>query len=74
MKVFGITSFPQSKLAERSDNHMVVLGRKEKVDPDTLQLLHSELYLPTFEYTTAVTLEACLAQITVDLGISEDSI
>lgn len=74
MKIFGITSFPQSKLAERSDNLIVVLGRKEKVDPDTLQLLQPELYLPTFEYTTAVTLEACLAQIAVDLDISENSI
>ena len=73
MTVFGITSFPQSKLAKKSDDFMILRGRKEETSPDGLQLLKPEIYLPTFEYTTSVSLEACVAQIAVDLGKSEDT-
>ena len=73
MTVFGITSFPQSKLARKSDDFMILRGRKEETSPDGLQLLKPEIYLPTFEYTASVSLEACVAQIAVDLGKSEDT-
>ncbi|MHA2245940.1 MAG: SIS domain-containing protein [Candidatus Hodarchaeales archaeon] len=73
MTVLGITSFPQSKLAEKADNFMVLRGRKEETTPDGFQLLKPEIYLPTFEYTASVSLEACVAQIAMDLEKSEDT-
>lgn len=73
MAVFGITSFPRSKLANKSDNFMILRGRKEETSPDGRQLLKPKMYLPMFEYTTSVSLEACVAQIAVDLGKSDDT-
>ena len=72
MKVFGLTSFPESELAYTSDNHLIFYGREESFSPDGLQMIKSRLHLPSFEYATALALDACVAQIAVDLGITED--
>jgi len=58
---------------KKSDDFMILRGRKEETSPDGLQLLKPEIYLPKFEYTASVSLEACVAQIAVDLGKSEDT-
>ncbi|MFX0120278.1 MAG: SIS domain-containing protein [Promethearchaeota archaeon] len=71
MFVFGITSFPQSRLALKSDNFLIIQGRKERIDNEKLQLIHSRMYLPIFEYIITVTLEAIIAQLVVNLGIPE---
>lgn len=74
MTVLSITSFLQSKLSKESDEVLVLQGRKEMFNPDKLQLEHPCIYFPIFEYTTSITLEACVAQIAADLGKSEDSV
>lgn len=72
MTVFGLTSFPQSELAKRSDDFLVLSGRKDKKKPDDLQIMQHEIFIPTFEYIAATILEACVAQIAFDLGITEN--
>ncbi|MFX1286731.1 MAG: SIS domain-containing protein [Promethearchaeota archaeon] len=74
MMVFSITSFAKSQLALESDEFIVLHGREEEMNPENLHLLHHEMYLPKFEYTSLVTLEACVAQIAVNLGISDETI
>ena len=73
MRVFGLTSFPESDLAKISDYFLVLSGRKEKVNPDALQIIQPEIFIPTFEYNAAIFLEACVAQIAIDLGITENT-
>ncbi len=74
MSVYSICSFPQSLIALESDKFIILQGRKEEINPDSLHLLRQEMYLPKFEYTTSITLEACVTQIAVDLGFSEHAI
>jgi D-arabinose 5-phosphate isomerase GutQ len=73
LKIFGLTSFNDSKLAKKSDQHLILHGRDESTSPDGLQMTSSYLHLPSFEYATALTFDACVAQIAVDLNITEDS-
>ncbi|MFX1516132.1 MAG: SIS domain-containing protein [Promethearchaeota archaeon] len=71
MKVFSLTSFPQSQLVEESDEFIVIQGRKRRPISESLQLLHYEMYLPKFEYGATITLESCVAQIVKNLGLPE---
>ena len=71
MKVFSLTSFPQSQLVEESDEFIVIQGRKRKPISESLQLLYNEMYLPEFEYGATITLESCVAQIVKNLGLPE---
>jgi D-arabinose 5-phosphate isomerase GutQ len=70
MKVMSITSYLLSDLAKKSDKFLLIHGRKYDTDPDEIQITQSEIYLPSFEYSTAVTLDSCVAQIALDLGIA----
>jgi 6-phospho-3-hexuloisomerase len=71
MNVRGITSFSHSQLAKESDEFLIIPGRKEKTVPDSLQLSQREMFLPKFEYVTALVFESCVAQIIKDLEIPE---
>ena len=71
MKVIGITSFSQSQLAKNSDEFLIIEGRKHQTVSDSFQLKQQEMYLPKFEYVTALMLESCVTQIVKNLGIPE---
>ncbi|MFX1505242.1 MAG: SIS domain-containing protein, partial [Promethearchaeota archaeon] len=71
MKVISITSFSQSQLVMDSDEFLIIEGRKQQAPPDNFQLDQQEMYLPKFEYVTALVLESCVAQIVKNLGIPE---
>ncbi|MHA1225872.1 MAG: SIS domain-containing protein [Candidatus Hodarchaeales archaeon] len=72
MNVFGLTSFSDSELARMSDSHLLIHGRDDNMSPDDIQMVNTNLHLPSFEYACSLALDACVAQIAVDLGITED--
>nr|MDO8083585.1 hypothetical protein [Candidatus Sigynarchaeum springense] len=75
MRVFGITSFANSDLGrftKRVDGNLIVPGR---LDPFSMyNVIHTERkhYLPEFELNVYLTLDALLAQIASNNGITED--
>jgi D-arabinose 5-phosphate isomerase GutQ len=75
MRVFGITSFANSDLGrftKRVDGNLIVPGRK---DPFSMyNVIHTErkMFLPEFELNVYLTLDALLAQIASNNGITED--
>lgn len=71
MKTIGLTSFPKSKLALECDNFVEILGRTEETNAYLQQITELDYYVPSFEYVTAVVLDACVAQLAVDLKITE---
>ena len=71
MKVVGLTSFPESKLAREADICLNIEGRTEKISADLHQISHLSFLIPSFEYVAAITLDSCVAQLAMDLGISE---
>jgi len=72
MKIVYITSFPESEIISESDIKLHILGRNEKYNPDELKLIEPSIYLPLFEYTTALILESCIAQIALDLELTHE--
>ncbi len=70
MKIVSITSFPDSKLSSLSDFILNVSGRSESISPDHHTLVKPTIYLPVFEYTAALLLDACIAQIAIDFGLT----
>ncbi len=71
MKVISFTSFPKSKLAQNSDLFIEIEGRTEKTNAYLQQISKLKHFIPSFEYVTSITLDACVAQLALDLGISE---
>ncbi len=71
MSIVGLTSFPESKLAKQSDIFLEIEGRTEKISADLHQISNLSFLIPSFEYSAAITLDACVAQLAMDLGISE---
>jgi D-arabinose 5-phosphate isomerase GutQ len=75
MRIFGITSFANSDLGrftKRCDGNLIVPGRR---DPFSMyNVIHTErkFYLPEFELNVYLTLDALLAQIASNNGITED--
>jgi len=75
LKVFGITSFKNSDLGrftKRVDGCLVIPGRR---DPFSMYNLVPELrknFLPEFELNVYLTMDALLAQIAYDHGITEE--
>ncbi|MHA2289522.1 MAG: SIS domain-containing protein [Promethearchaeota archaeon] len=73
MKILGLTSFPDSALANSSDILLVIEGRHEEVSADLRQISDMSFFVPSFEYAAAITLDSCVAQIASNLGITEES-
>ncbi|MFW9905178.1 MAG: SIS domain-containing protein [Candidatus Thorarchaeota archaeon] len=73
MKIIGITSFSQSQLVKDSDEFLILEGRKQQTVPEIFQLNQQEMYIPKFEYVTALVLESCVAQIVKNLGIPDSN-
>jgi D-arabinose 5-phosphate isomerase GutQ len=71
MKVISFTSFPRSELAQNSELFIEIEGRTEKTNAYLQQISELQYFVPSFEYVTSVTLDACVAQLALDLGISE---
>ncbi|MHA2247552.1 MAG: SIS domain-containing protein [Candidatus Hodarchaeales archaeon] len=71
MKIIGLTSFPNSKLTKCSDFFLGIEGRSEKISADLRQISDLSFSVPSFEYVAAITLDACVAQLAMDLDISE---
>lgn len=71
MKIIGLTSFPHSKLTKCSDFFLGIEGRSEKISADLRQISDLSFSVPSFEYVAAITLDSCVAQLAMDLGISE---
>nr|MDO8109551.1 hypothetical protein [Candidatus Sigynarchaeota archaeon] len=75
LRVFGITSFANSDLGrftKRCDGCLVVPGRK---DPFSMyNVIHTQRanFLPEFELNVYLTLDALLAQIAANHGITEE--
>ena len=72
LKIVYITSFPESEIISESDIKLHILGRNENTNPDELKLVEPGIYLPIFEYTTALILESCITQIALDLGLTNE--
>jgi 6-phospho-3-hexuloisomerase len=71
MKIMGLTSFPESTLAKKCDTFLKIEGRPEKVSVDLQQISDLGYFVPSFEYSAAITLDSCVAQLAQDHGISE---
>ncbi|MFX0084464.1 MAG: SIS domain-containing protein [Candidatus Hodarchaeota archaeon] len=71
MKVISFTSFPKSELAQNSELFIEIEGRTEKTNAYLQQISKLKYFIPSFEYVTSITLDACVAQLALDLGISE---
>lgn len=75
MKIFGITSFAKSdlgKFANRCSGCLVLPGRKEPFSMYNLSHIKRKDYLPEFELNCYITLDALLAQIASNYGITEE--
>jgi D-arabinose 5-phosphate isomerase GutQ len=75
MKVIGVTSFADSDLGRfcrRADGCLVVPGRKESYSLYTQTAKFRTNYLPEFELNCYITLDALLAQVAANHGITED--
>jgi 6-phospho-3-hexuloisomerase len=72
MKILGLTSFPKSSLAQNSDIFLKIEGRPEEISADLRQISDLAFFLPSFEYAAAITLDACIAQIAENKGITEE--
>jgi D-arabinose 5-phosphate isomerase GutQ len=70
MKIVSITSFSDSKLSSLSNIIINILGRSESISPNHHNLVKPGIYLPIFEYTTALLLDACVAQIALNFGLT----
>jgi 6-phospho-3-hexuloisomerase len=73
MRVIGLTSFPDSLLAQMSDIFLEIEGRPEEISADLRQITDLSYFVPSFEYAAAITLDSCIAQIAYDQGITEES-
>lgn len=71
MNIIGLTSFSESELAKQSDIFLKIEGRSEEVSADLRQISDLTFLIPSFEYAAAITLDSCVAQLALDLGISE---
>ncbi len=75
MRVFGITSFANSDLGrftKRVDGNLIVPGRKDPFSMYNVIQTERKHYLPEFELNVYLTLDALLAQIASNNGITED--
>jgi 6-phospho-3-hexuloisomerase len=70
MRVVYLTSFPDSEVANSSDIKLHIFGRNKSISPDELKLDEPAFYSPSFEYSSLLILEACVAQIALDLGLT----
>jgi len=68
MTILSLVSLPDSELAKKSDIFLKLNCQKNDLRKENLQISTPELYLPIFDYITAVTLEACVAQLALDYG------
>ncbi|MFW9914471.1 MAG: SIS domain-containing protein [Candidatus Thorarchaeota archaeon] len=73
MKIFAITSFADSKLAQLGENVVLVSGRKEKISEYDKEVWDSKSLVPSFEYSAAVALDSIIAQIARSMKIDEES-
>lgn len=71
MKVMSLTSFPKSKLALNSEIFLEIEGRSEKTNSYLKRISKLQYFVPSFEYVASITLDAVVAQLALDLGISE---
>ncbi|MFX0015679.1 MAG: SIS domain-containing protein [Promethearchaeota archaeon] len=71
MNIVGLTSFPKSKLALESNICLAIEGRTEEISADLHQISNLSFLIPSFEYAAAITLDSCVAQLALDLGITE---
>ncbi|MHA1976076.1 MAG: SIS domain-containing protein [Candidatus Hodarchaeales archaeon] len=72
MKVLGLTSFSESLVAKESDLLLEIEGRHEEVSADFRQISDMSIFVPSFEYAAAITLDSCVAQIASNSGITEE--
>ena len=71
MRIISLTSFPNSELVKLSDFFLDIEGRSEKISADLRQISDLDFSVPSFEYVSAVALDSCVAQLAMDLDISE---
>ncbi|MHA2226524.1 MAG: SIS domain-containing protein [Candidatus Hodarchaeales archaeon] len=71
MNIVSLTSFPESELARNSDIFLKIEGRPEEISADLRQISDLSFFIPSFEYAAAITLDSCVAQLALDLGITE---
>ncbi len=71
----AVTSYPESSLARKADITLICKGRKVKVSefeqPLIERKIEKELFIPGFEYSSAIVLDGIVAQIAKNLGIEE---
>lgn len=75
MRVFGITSFANSDLGrftKRVDGNLIVPGREDPFSMYNVIHMERKHYLPEFELNVYLTLDALLAQIAANNGITEE--
>lgn len=68
MTILSLITSPDSELAEKSDFFLEMKYQNKDFKNRNLQLNMPILYLPVFEYISAITLEACVAQLALDYG------
>jgi len=73
MKILGLTSFPDSLLANECEIFLEIEGRPEEISADLRQITDLSYFIPSFEYAAAITLDSCIAQIATNQGITEES-
>ncbi len=71
----AVTSYPESSLAKKADIPLICKGRRAKVSefeqPIIERKIEKELFIPGFEYSSAIVLDGIVAQIAKNLGIEE---
>ena len=73
MNLYGLTSFPDSLLANECEILLEIEGRPEEISADLRQITDLSYFVPSFEYAAAITLDSCVAQIASNQGITEES-
>ncbi len=71
MKLISITGFADSQLAQLSDHCLTIKGRNTRVSQFEEEAQNVELFIPTFEFITAIVLDSIVAQLAFDFEIDE---
>lgn len=71
MNLISITGFSDSQLARISDHFLTIEGRNTRVSQFEEEVQNVELFIPTFEFITAIVLDSIVAQLAFDFDIDE---
>ena len=71
LKLISITGFSDSQLAQLSDHSLTIKGRNTRVSQFEEEAQNVELFIPTFEFITAIVLDSIVAQLAFDFEIDE---